>query len=483
MPLYNYTRLIIGCDRMKYIKVSLFICILFIPFMVEAKEYCKVVSGNGKDIGSEIACGTEHFYVLENKDDTIRMLAKYNLYTGSIIDRYEIQKEEGDTRTNKKYCQDLATEKGARLRDDTDYSRSMMQTPYYTTDKYCYLETTIETNSILQNKDAIGAHVDAEGNYLYPQVGDTYLSSGTNGDYKTIDESVVYEDDSFKDFTISLDNTGVISTTLNAYKNSLTGLNINVKNIDLLSLKDMNDIISKTANKTLPLVEWADNVRNLSMVNEGFVVGDIKYNIYGEFGSLKSYITSDYSWLYGTTYWMKTIFSSNNTFYGKYYLFTGSMGKLCSGGFSYCALTTHLGCGIRPVIIISTNELQYIIKTETDGNGEIEVVNNALGGEKIQFKITPNKGYKLKSIFITTDSGEEIEFSEGEITKNDDGTISIDKNKFTMPFENVTIEAKWIQDIVNPKTGSKILIIVLSIITSLGLGTYIYKKKESRYKI
>ena len=37
-------------------------------------------------------------------------------------------------------------------------------------------------------------------------------------------------------------------------------------------------------------------------------------------------------------------------------------------------------------------------------------------------------------------------------------------------------------DIVNPNTGNKLLIIGLLIITSLGIYTFIYKKKVSRYK-
>ena len=84
--------------------VVILICILLLPFMVDAKEYCKVVSGNGKDIGSEIACGTEHFYIVDSNEDEIKLFAKYNLYTGTIIYREKIEKEEGDTRDDYQYC-------------------------------------------------------------------------------------------------------------------------------------------------------------------------------------------------------------------------------------------------------------------------------------------------------------------------------------------------------------------------------------------
>ena len=147
----------------------------------------------------------------------------------------------------------------------------------------------------------------------------------------------------------------------------------------------------------------------------------------------------------------------------------------------FLSLNLALGAGIRPVITISPNNFQYLIKTETDEKGTIEVVENALGGETIQFRVSVNKGYKLKSIIIRTDSGEEIEFNEGEIIKNEDGTISIDKNKFTMPYENVTIEAKWQSDsIINPETGNKTITIIFIMTISLGIVVFLYKKNESR---
>ena len=50
------------------------LCILFLPCVANATEYCTVVSGQGKEIGSEIACGTEHFYIVENKNNTVKCL-------------------------------------------------------------------------------------------------------------------------------------------------------------------------------------------------------------------------------------------------------------------------------------------------------------------------------------------------------------------------------------------------------------------------
>ena len=45
---------------------------------------CTVISGTGRVVGDEIACGTEHFYVMSNDGNNITMLAKYNLKVGRI---------------------------------------------------------------------------------------------------------------------------------------------------------------------------------------------------------------------------------------------------------------------------------------------------------------------------------------------------------------------------------------------------------------
>ena len=61
---------------------------------------------------------------------------------------------------------------------------------------------------------------------------------------------------------------------------------------------------------------------------------------------------------------------------------------------------------------------------------------------------------------------------------NNDGTMSIDKNNFTMPFENVTIEARWRLDILNPNTGVETLLVVAMIVLSTITLTVIIRKKD-----
>ena len=451
---------------MKKILLPILLFVMFIPFEVGAKEYCKVVSGNGKDIGSEIACGTEHFYIIDSNEDEIKMLAKYNLYTGVTI--YKEKLEEGQT------CAELASSKGGKVKNDQ----------FYNDPEYCFYTLTIKDGSIHQSEEAISAHWDDNGNYLYPQVGDVYpLSYKTTGstilDFSQYNVQPYSDDILFRDLTI-VSNGPNIGTKLNNYNIFMESNGYQINQIDLLTLRDLNNLASYRG-RSLPLEEW--HTRTLSY-QWNFVQDKI--------GNIKNYVNNEDNWIYGSTYWLKTSFGdlskSNSGLF-----FVDSLGEVCGSGgtattvsASNCEIivNTIIGCGVRPVITIP-NELEYLIKPKTDGNGTIDVVENSLGGEIIQFKVSTNKGYKLRSVLITTDSGEEVEFSEGEITKNDDGTLSIDKNKFTMPFENVTIQAKFeLESILkNPETGNKILLITLILVASIGIGTFIYKRKESRYNI
>ena len=97
--------------KLKYL-LFVMLCSLCLPFMVNAKEYCKVVSGNGKDIGSEIACGTEHFYIVDSNEDEVKMLAKNNLYAGLITYKEEVDMS-NETRTIQEVYQNLVSEKKA----------------------------------------------------------------------------------------------------------------------------------------------------------------------------------------------------------------------------------------------------------------------------------------------------------------------------------------------------------------------------------
>lgn len=451
-------------------KKILLLVLLLLPLVVYGQEHCKVVSGNGKDIGSEIVCGTEHFYIVDSNENELKVFAKYNLYTGAIIYKEEIKKEANDQRTDEEYCNDLAASKNGKVRRDG----------FYNDVGYCFYQVEITDDKVVQKEEAKSAHWDSEGNYLYPQVGDMYPS--TTNIHVSLDELDNFSkigDSYFYNFEIDLSNVveenysndfgpSNYPLSLVKYKRYLEENGFAVNDINLMSLSDINSIVERIANKSLPLKQWSDDIPEIS--------GNSFPPMEMVFGDLHPYIPDEYNWLYSTTYWNRTEYSappSSNIANGntRYMIFVSALGKICGSGFNYCVPVIRLGCGIRPIITIP-NKLQYLIKTETDGNGTIEVVSNALGEEVITFKTNANKEYELESITITSDSGESIKFDKGNIIYNDDGTISVDKNKFTMPFENVTIKASWKKETIknlvkNPNTVDKIVVVMLSCFLAL----------------
>ena len=525
----------------KYISLVLFM-ILFFPLVVEAKEYCKVVEGNGKDIGSEIVCNNEHFYVISSNDTETRMLAKYNLNVGETIKKEKIEKEEEDTRTDEQYCQDLASQEGGSVRSDEFYNApgycfiavplnsTLFSVDVYTgpnhsnynsnqacSDKlqtylndndyyYFYERMSYNQNAALttcyfrkinkklyQSENSISAHWDENDNFIYPQVGDTYVvgsgySAGTTWNSNTdTTASDLYLDENSSEkydgyfYDLKVRNEGQFYYYLEAYSNSLSDYDI--ESIDLITLDDINQIITKN-NKSLPYQE---------LYNASINTQPPRY----EFGFLQDYLNESQKFIFNTTYWVRTGYNKifQDDLAVRDVVFIDERGGICGSAVSRENVNTYggscnykierqlkssVGTGIRPVLTISNDSLHYQIKTRTDGNGTIEVMESALGGDQIQFRVTSRSGLKLAGLRITTDSGETVEITEGEIINNDDGSITIDNNKFTMPFENVTIEAEWASSIINPKTGvvSSVLIISVLLIISFGIHTILKQRRE-----
>ena len=449
------------------------ICSLCLPFMVNAKEYCRVVSGNGKDIGSEIACGTEHFYIVDSNKDEVKMLAKYNLDVGTTVHKEKIEREVGDNRSDEDFCTDLANSKngtpGASIEEG-----------------YCYYLTSADYQKVIQKEDAKSSHVDKDGNYLYPQIGDVYptlvvatYSGGTGNipaDFIPDMSNPIYpkvsNGDEYNNYFYDLDvmKTNLyqeqipnvpslfvneLGGSLYLYEQELNSQNVTFKDLSLLTLSDLNKIANKRGMQ-IPYDLWYSNA------------GSITPDSYGQkikFGHLKDFLSTEDSWLFDRSYWLRTGYRMGSTPFGL--LFVDNLGDICGAGGvgsttpgCQMLLRVIIGSGIRPTLTIPANELQYLIKTEVSDGGSISVVDNSLGGETITFDVSTNKGFRLKGLILRTDSGEEVEFSEEDLTYNDDGTVTISKNKFIMPFENVTIEAKWELEslLVNPKTGRRIFI-------------------------
>ena len=311
----------------------------------------------------------------------------------------------------------------------------------------------------LQDESALGV-TGEKGNANYPIYAAFNFFSN---DLQNVSHIVESQENYLEGYiNIEFKDSAYIIGYLNSYKNKLNTLGYEVSDVDMYNIKEINDLVYSISNKNLPLANWY----NLAVGGEPISEDGHHFN---SIGDLKEYLSNDYKWLWNTSYWMKTM--ANST--GSYAYFVSSSGEICYSSTSCGGIPR---AGLRPVVTLDKSNIKYKIFTKTDGNGTIDVIDSAFGNDTIQFKATSKQGYKLKGITVTTDSGEKVEFREGEIT-NKNGIYSIDKNKFTMPFENVTIEARWGTDILNPNTGMfySIIVIILSVI---GISTYTFTKKK-----
>ena len=121
----------------------------------------------------------------------------------------------------------------------------------------------------------------------------------------------------------------------------------------------------------------------------------------------------------------------------------------------------------------------YNITTETDGHGSIEVVPTAYANDRIVFTVTPLAGYKIGKITITDKNGNSITFTEENITQDENGTVTIHANGFTMPASDVTIRVGFEKTLVNPKTGVSSPLLALFVFLMLGVGLYIWSNRSA----
>ena len=76
-------------------KKIFFIFIMVFCFIgIVNAENCQVITGDGTNLGDEIKCGTESFYVINYDENQTELLAKYNLLAGDKIDAFEIPDED-----------------------------------------------------------------------------------------------------------------------------------------------------------------------------------------------------------------------------------------------------------------------------------------------------------------------------------------------------------------------------------------------------
>lgn len=175
--------------KRKRILFSLILTSIILPIFVNAKERCTVVTDTGKNIGDEIQCGTETFYVVRSNDTEVQMLAKYSLLVGDKIDYFDV---EGDitvyTTDEWSYfgsyahdaveaCMDYATQKGY----NPYYVHAIMNDPINPNDtipnatlKGCRVYGKLPEDHVKQDERAIGTKL-IDGKSVLPLYGITYM--------------------------------------------------------------------------------------------------------------------------------------------------------------------------------------------------------------------------------------------------------------------------------------------------------------------
>lgn len=422
--------------------VVVIVCFFFSIMLVDAKV-CEVKSGDGISIGSEISCGSENFYVVSNDGENIKMLAKYNLLVGrnyykvdfdSVITNYTDAKNYW----NENYANDYFGRYSWIQDDDSNYIGA-------------YAYNIIESDEILQDSSAIGAHGGITGAPEFPEVG--IVSS----DWVQSDYINNYSGDKrFLDFDYDVTDTEEESVYyyLTQYMNTLNNMGVDIDDVSTLSLSEINNLIYELTGEYLPLEEWYEDAE--LHYDEVF---DTRVYV---LGSIKEKLGENYEWLWGTTYWLRTLSVSEDGDISQYFIDT--LGDLCTGDYCFYSM----GAGVRPVVTISTEDVTYNIETKTDGNGNINISKNkAESGVKIEFIVIPNDGYELNEIKITDSYG---------------NTILFDDNAFIMPDSNVLIEASFILS-HNPNTNTFVsgVFIMLCIVCLFIL--FINRKRLLKFRI
>jgi hypothetical protein len=372
------------------------------PSSAEAKQQCEVVSGDGKSFGSEIACGDEHFYILEDNNGMARMLAKYNLNTGTGIYRVDIDRIEDGTQ-RKAHCMEIARGYGAKVRFDNFYGKNDPD--------HCFYEKEL-SGDIVQNAEAKSAHWDSNGNYSYPQIGDTYptlfmfahsydqpyvgvidFEINSSFDHSTYDNTDFFDFSPivqpFGNLTMNPEEQKIgnqLSGALYEYKSNLEQMGYDVDSIDLLSLDDINKV-AKRNGKTLPYSDWSDLGELLTGPGED-----------PAFDSLKKYLSSDASWIYDSTYWLKTGVDYHDV--NQYTLvFVNQKGDICNASVNIaqtltCSFYTQvtIGAGARPVVVMpddfimrETPDVEPILDDKTDDDIENPATDDNIVGHILSF--------------------------------------------------------------------------------------------------
>ena len=462
-----------------------------VPGDADATSYCELVSGDGIKFGSEVACGDEHFYIFGKNDDGIRMLAKYNLGAGETTYRVPIENIESMAYLEREqHCNDVMSSNGGfRGKTMTFASDFYKSGDNY---NYCFYSKNTQDGKMRQMEEARSAHWDDNGNYLYPQVGDVYISSHAGIMLSTSDsaagkqfdfgyfptsygvaEYLVDLDSSAKypkvkylnlyDFELNFNNTKEgVAPVVSEYNQELIDAGYNVVSATIPTIDDFNEAAASVGRSFDYENEWDPNG---SDPGHEVVTGD---NVrHARNLTITDYFSGEYSWVWDRSYWLRTMAGTLGSGGSgpTVAFFIDEFGDICStdlmpagwAGSCSSAYSSAFGLGVRPLITVDA--IKFRIRTESGEGGEIEAPITALGDERIAFRAAAKPGYRLAGLTVATEAGEEITLSDEELEHDADGNIVIRSDRFTMPFNNVVIRANWDgeaaadeSDMINPET-------------------------------
>ncbi len=97
---------------------------------------------------------------------------------------------------------------------------------------------------------------------------------------------------------------------------------------------------------------------------------------------------------------------------------------------------------------------KYRVTSKTYGNGEVKVLEIAVSGEEVTFKVIPNEGYEVDIIKVTDSKGNVVTFTD---------------NVFKMPDSDVVIDVTFKKKVLNPNTADAMVIGICILIIVVGL--------------
>lgn len=406
-------------------KKVLFFIICFVSIISLANaESCVVISGDITKVGTEVACGDEHFYIISNDGQEVKMLAKYNLYVGDTVFKVELDQS-----------YETSSEAWNYLYDNYEYALDLIEDE---NGKYVagIVAEPLEYDEVKQSPLAIGAHGGSKGEPEFPEIGDIIIEGYQFDDY----DGEPYGGGQYLNFIPDLDLP--FGSEVREYKRYLRKNKFNVNSVSLITVNELSNTIKSITGNGIPLEDWFDN--------SGF--SDPEYdNNYYTLGSIKELVSPEYEWLYSTTYWTRTLVGND-----EYVAFVDTLGDLC---IQYDC-PSLIGAGLRPVVAIDVEEIEYSITVKTDGNGTIDTDKSSPSGNKVSFEVSSKPGYQLNNLKIYDENGNEIKY---------------DKDNFIMPSANVTIEATF--EVENPNTNSFLFVgvLVMSLLSAIIL---VFSKKK-----